>query len=264
MNNRRLTKKKQVQLLVALTLLAWATQTLMHQWGFGQEVTPDQSSTDQSTNVQASPDSTQAMDVSDLPSADKFVPGGANCTPSGTLELRQEANIAGADVSLKQVCRWGEGDASVFTPIADLTVLHLSAGVGYQSVGIDQIRQTLHDAGVNIAMINFAGATSCNITRTDGQSSSGQTVEQWLDSQQPQAGKPVMTPVSDVAKPDPNFHILRDLLTDDLSQRLNIPADMLQITFSADDQKVLALAEPLFKFDITPSRAQRWEMSPGR
>ena len=36
-NNPRLSKRKQVQLLVVLTILAWATQTLMHQWGFGQE-----------------------------------------------------------------------------------------------------------------------------------------------------------------------------------------------------------------------------------
>jgi len=40
MNNSRLSKRKQVQLLVALTILAWATQTLFKQWGFGQEVGP--------------------------------------------------------------------------------------------------------------------------------------------------------------------------------------------------------------------------------
>jgi flagella basal body P-ring formation protein FlgA len=130
---------------------------------------------------------------------------------------------------------------------------------------VDQIRQTLHDAGVNVAMINFAGATGCGITRTDGQSSGPQTVEQWLDSQQPQTPKASSTPVADT-KPDPNYHVLRDLLTADLSQRLNIPPDQLQLSFAAEDEKVLNLAEPIFKFDITPSRARAlgnvsWEVT---
>ena len=49
-NNPRLTKRKQVQLLVILTILAWATQTLMHQWGFSQVVS-------------------SAIDLSDMPAA---------------------------------------------------------------------------------------------------------------------------------------------------------------------------------------------------
>ena len=38
MNGRPISMRKKVQLMVALTLLAWATQTLFHQWGFGQGV----------------------------------------------------------------------------------------------------------------------------------------------------------------------------------------------------------------------------------
>ncbi len=52
MNNRPLGKRKQVQLLVVLTLLAWATQTLLHQWGYGQEVAPA-SPTDQTAPAAA-------------------------------------------------------------------------------------------------------------------------------------------------------------------------------------------------------------------
>ena len=37
--NGQISKRKTVQLMVALTILAWATQTLLHQWGFGAEVT---------------------------------------------------------------------------------------------------------------------------------------------------------------------------------------------------------------------------------
>ena len=51
-----------------------------------------------------------------------------------------------------------------------------------------------------------------------------------------------------------------------MSQRLNIPADKLQISFSAQDEKVLTLAEPIFKFEISPSRARAlgnvsWEVT---
>ena len=142
MNNPRLTKKKQVQILVALTLLAWATQTLMHQWGFGQEVAPE---------------ITPAIDATaDMPGSEKFVPGNANSSPSGTARSSARTQPSPADVTLKQLCRWSDGDASVFTPIADLTVYHLPTGVAFQAVTLDQVRQTLHDAGVNIAMINFA------------------------------------------------------------------------------------------------------------
>jgi flagella basal body P-ring formation protein FlgA len=254
MNNRKLGKRKQVQLLVVLTILAWATQTLMHQWGFGQEVLP-------------------ATDAADSRADEKFVSGNADSTPGGTLELRQDASIFGADVKLKQVCRWSDADAPIFTPIADLTLLNLSDRVPFHAVTVEQIRQTLHDAGVNVAMINFAGATSCSITRTDVQSDSQQTVQQWLDAHQGDAAKttpaaaaaPVLASASNPT-PDPNLRTLRDLLVADLSRRLNIPSETLQLTFSPQDEKVLALAEPIFKFDVRPSRARAlgnvsWEVT---
>jgi flagella basal body P-ring formation protein FlgA len=253
-NNPRLSKRKQVQLLVILTILAWATQTLMHQWGFSQVISPAPSS---------------AIDVSDMPASadEKFVPSAADSTPSGTLELRQDATVSGPDVKLKQVCRWSDADAAVFTPIADTTLLQFSGSDSFRTLSIEEISQTLHEAGVNVALINFAGATSCTITRSDAQADARQTIQQWIDTQQPAAGNTSLapSPATDV-KPDPNFHTLRDLLVDDLSQRLDIPAETLQLTFSAEDEKLLSLAEPIFKFDIKPSRARAlgnvsWEVT---
>jgi len=239
-NNPRLSKRKQIQLLVVLTILAWATQTLLHQWGFSQVVS-------------------SAIDLSDMPAAtdEKFVPNAADSTPSGTLELRQEATVSGPDVKLKQVCRWSDADSAVFTPIADTTLLQFSGTDSYRTISMEEINQTLHEAGVNVAMINFTGSTSCTISRSDAQADSQQTIQQWIDTQQPAAGSatPVQTPVTD-AKPDPNFHTLRDLLVADLSQRLSIPAETLQLTFSAQDDRLLSLAEPVFKFDVQPSRAR--------
>ena len=37
-NGRPLGPRKKVQLMVILTILAWATQTLFHQWGYGKDV----------------------------------------------------------------------------------------------------------------------------------------------------------------------------------------------------------------------------------
>jgi flagella basal body P-ring formation protein FlgA len=239
-NNPRLGKRKQVQLLVILTILAWATQTLLHQWGFSQVIS-------------------SAVDLSDMPASadEKFIPNAADSTPSGTLELRADATVNGPDVKLKQVCRWSDTDAAVFTPIADTTLLQFSGSESFRTISMEEINQTLHEAGVNIAMINFTGATSCTITRSDAQADSQQTIQQWIDTQQPAAGSttPVQSLAAD-AKPDPNFHTLRDLLIADLSQRLNIPTQTLQLTFSAQDDKLLSLAEPIFKFDVEPSRAR--------
>lgn len=246
MNNRRLTKRKQVQFLILLTILAWATQTLMRQWGFGQDISPTQ---DVSPTLDA---------VDDSASPEKFVPQDQDSTPSGTLELRDDASISGADVTLKQLCRWSDSDAPIFTPIADLKVLHFSDGVSFRTVTVDDIRETLHEAGVNLAMIDFTGATICSITRTDGASAEGQSVQDWLDARQGgDAAKPqpILASASD-PKPDESFHSLRDLLVTDLSQRLGIPPETLQLDFSQQDQRLLSLSEPVFKFDVSPSRAR--------
>jgi flagella basal body P-ring formation protein FlgA len=211
--------------------------------------------------------------AADLPAVEKFVTGSSDSTPGGTLELRQEACVFGADVKLKQVCRWSEADAPIFTPIADLTLLNLSDKLPFHEITVEQIRQTLHDAGVNVAMINFAGATSCSIRRSDGQADPQQTLQQWLDAHQGEAGKTAPASGSTAASasasnpaPGPNVHTLRDLLIADLGRRLNIPAEILELTFSPQDERVLTLAEPIFKFEVRPSRARAlgnvsWEVT---
>jgi flagella basal body P-ring formation protein FlgA len=221
---------------------------LLHQWGYGQEV----------GSVAAS-DAAAVTAMPDLPGGEKFVPDEANSTPAGTLELRQEASIYGADITLKQVCRWSDADAAVFTPIADLTLVHLPAGVSFRSITVDDVRQTLHGAGVNIAMINFSGVTSCAVTRSDAQTGDSQAaIQQWIDAQQPGSAKPANPPTQaqNAGAVDPSFHTLRDLLVSDLSQRMNILPESLQLTFSPEDEKVISLAEPCFRFDISPSRAR--------
>src|SRR5437764_437400 len=66
MRQKRMTKRSMVMFMLALTFLAWATQTLFHQWGFGAE----------------------------LAGEEKFVP---SLTNSGMLEIKAEATIFGTD-----------------------------------------------------------------------------------------------------------------------------------------------------------------------
>jgi flagella basal body P-ring formation protein FlgA len=258
MNNRRpLSKRKTVQMLVILTILAWATQTLLHQWGYGQEVGQSEQ-----------PLTTMSPDMID---GEKFVPSDRPAVIGGSLELRAEATVVGSEVKLKQICRWSDADAALFTPIADLTIARLSEGTAFRVLSVDDIRQTLHDAGTNLAMINFVGQTRCTVTRSDTQVNPHEAIDDWITAHNPGPGKaadllvsttrpaiPESTAILAAAKdsqPDPGFHSLRDLLTADICQRLGVPLDHIQMTFSPEDQKALGLYEPVFKFDIHPGRA---------
>jgi flagella basal body P-ring formation protein FlgA len=259
MNNRRpLSKRKTVQMLVILTILAWATQTLMHQWGYGQEVPQSAAGAEPLT---VSPDMIEGQ---------KFVPADRSAAVGGALELRAEATVTGNDVKLKQVCRWSDADAPLFASIADLTIAHLAEGTAFRVLSVDDIRQTLQDAGTNLAMINFVGQTRCTVTRSDAAVGAHDAIDDWIAAHDRSAPRPAIAafPVtqpsaqptailasSKDAQPDSPFHSLRDLLTTDLCQRLGVAADQIQMTFSPQDQKVLGLCAPLFKFDIQPRRA---------
>src|SRR4029079_18957863 len=110
-------QQKTVQLMVILTLLAWATQTLFHQWGSGAEV----------PLIAA----TQASDAAPSEEAqEKFVPAAAQAIGS-TRDLRSEATITGGDVKLKQVCRWADRDKATFAPISDLVLVRIGEGASF-------------------------------------------------------------------------------------------------------------------------------------
>jgi flagella basal body P-ring formation protein FlgA len=136
--------RKTVQLMVILTLLAWATQTLFHQWGFGGLILP---------NAQGS-----------MPSGESVAAAPAT-RPAGnaTLELRDEAVVRSAgEVTLRQVCRWDAPDSVTFAPVADLVVAKLDDS-GSRKLNIEELRGALRRAGVNLAMVRLSGATACEI-----------------------------------------------------------------------------------------------------
>jgi flagella basal body P-ring formation protein FlgA len=274
-NRWPLGKKKTVQLMVILTILAWATQTLFHQWGYGAEVP-----------LIAATQSSEAAPV-DEPQ-EKFVPAAAQAIGS-ILELRSEATITGGEVKLKQVCRWADRDKATFTPIGDLVLVRIGEGAPFRSITLDEIKSTLHDAGVNLATINFVGTTSCTIARGDVQYDERTALQQWIDARQGKVAttQPTQTavagaqapkiepaaaviPVSTASAapahleplptPEPatqkTLRTLRDALVADAASRLSVPAEILQLDFKAQDEKVLNLAEPTFKFQIDAVRVR--------
>jgi len=237
MNGRPLSMTKKVKIMIALTILAWATQTLFRQWGFGQEIS-------------AAPDSASAL------ATENFVPPSSLSAGAGTLELRSGATIYGAEIQLKQLCRWSNADAAAFAPIADLVIQRFDKGSASRTVSLDEIRSTLNDAGVNLAWIRFAGAISCKVTRSDAATPSRDPLQQWIEQKQPPGAlsaaalSPATRPAASADADRGPLHTLRDRLLIDLSQRLNLPVDRLQVSFDPKDANLLNLSEPNFHFDI--------------
>ena len=252
MNGSPLGMRKKVQLMVILTILAWATQTLFHQWGFGQTVAGAQEKAPQT--------------------AERFVPGTARFAAGATLEMRTEATVVGREVKLRQVCRWSGADDAVFAPLADLVLVRIAEDQPFQPVTLDQIRATLHDAGVNLAVVRFAGPTSCTVARSDVEVDEQQALLEWANAKKGTAkvdngaatdpdGAAAVAATQRVAGPvasvtDSDRKTLRDLLVRDLSMRLHVPVEDLHVTFNPKDDQALRLAEPQFKFDVQPRRVR--------
>lgn len=271
-NGRPLPVRKQVQFLVALTLLAWATQTLMAQWSHGAEPAPD--------------------------TASAFVPreAGTGAGAGAMLELRGEATIYGGDVKLKQVCRWSTRDAATFAPLADLVVARLDGRRPFKVLDVGAVKQTLADAGVNVALVRFSGPVECTVSRSDVQLGEGEALEHWIqahggggdDDAEPadEASDAAKVPHAAEAEPQPaalrqpprakisagarqsanlppaeesddsGVRTLRAALLNDLSVRLGLAAADLQVAFDPRDEPALNLAEPAFKFNLDARRVR--------
>jgi flagella basal body P-ring formation protein FlgA len=260
MNPRPLNMRKKVQLMVALTILAWATQTLLHQWGFGNDL------------------SAQERDAADRPAQakppERFVPGTARFAVGATLELRTEATVLGTEVKLKQVCRWSKADDAVFAPLADLVLARFEEGQPFRPVTLEQLRSTLHDAGVNLAVVRFAGPTSCTVARSDAEYDENEALLQWANAKQGAGGdsKGSKTPTERRAPPlaaaepaaetvpasaaDEPARTLKTLLVQDLAVRFKLAPEDLHVAFNPKDEQALRLAEPQFKFDVQPRRVR--------
>jgi flagella basal body P-ring formation protein FlgA len=253
-NFRPLSRKQTVRLMIALTILAWATQTLLKQWGYGAELPA------------SAPAAGQRDDLEE-----RFVPANPAHATGATLELRSEATVIGGEVKLKQVCRWADADKQMFDPMGELVLVRLGAGAPFRAISVEEIRAILREAGINTAAINFAGARTCTIARSDVEYDEQGGLRQWIEAKQSQAraswpdAEPSTSPVDATVRatsapsvpPEPGpVQTLRDALVADLASRLNLPVESLQVDFKAQDQPWLNVATPLFSFHIEPVRAK--------
>jgi flagella basal body P-ring formation protein FlgA len=267
--------RKTVQLMVWLTILAWATQLLFASWARGEE--PVGGAAAQFAQVPV-----------ELGGSEKFVPGGERFLIGATLELKPEVSLIGEEVKLKQVCRWSDADKAAFEPVADLVLFRLSRQSPYRTLSVREMRDTLHDAGVNLAIVRLAGATSCTVARTDVKLDERSALDEWIAAKDGGAAKPGLLespatqPVkaaaaaagavatADAAKPQQpatlaaaavkpiaevkEYKSLRDCLVAEAAERLNLAADQLQFHFNPADEKLLNLSEPHFEFNVNPPR----------
>jgi flagella basal body P-ring formation protein FlgA len=202
------------------------------------------------------------------------------------LEIRDRATVAGTEVRLKHVCVWPAADDAMFASLADLVLVRIDPAASFTTITHEQIRTILHDAGVNQAVINFAGATVCTIDRVDNPFNEAEALDAWARgaenivpvnsektqaviladavTQQQQRLHPATTQPSALVVTDTRS--LQSVLTEDIATRLNLPAAALQVDFRAEDRGLLSLTSLQVKFDIEPHRTAelgewRWVVS---
>lgn len=227
-NPRPISMRKTVQLMVILTILAWATQTLFKQWGYGAIILPNAPSRAQ----QAMP---QQYGI--------------------TIEVRPDAKTEGSEVTLRQVCRWSDADDQAMAPMADIVLTRLSETLPVRQLSLEEIKSALHDAGANLSELHFSGSATCAIRRSEVDD---ETFIRMLKEQQAaEEDTASTTQPSDVEKmiADAPQTPLKDLLVTDFCDRLKLPSKQVEISFDDRDQATLILTSPRCRFEIDSSEA---------
>ena len=192
---------------------------------------------------------------STAPAGERFVADGTATGGGGggTLTLNPRAVVAGADVRLRDVCRWSDADAATFAPLAELTVVRLGDGGSTGRLAADGLRATLRAAGVNLAGVRLTGAASCTVSRDITVTPAAVPA---AVSAAVSAALSAAAPMSKAEAECSAFHTLRERLTADAADRLGVPAADLQVTFASTDANLLNLSEPAFHFQLDPKRVK--------
>lgn len=187
MNNPRplMSMRKTVQLMVILTLLAWATQTLFAQWGYGGLMLPAPAgSSSQSPSFGRAP--------APAPSPARY--GRAN---GATIELQPRARFAGeGTITLRDLCRWSDADAAVMEPLAGIMIARIGNAPRVRAVSVDDIKSRLHDAGANLSLLHFTGAAQCAVLVGDEANGAEFPLEPELATPAPVADPAEIPPVA--------------------------------------------------------------------
>jgi len=241
MNNPRpvMSIRKTVQLMVILTLLAWATQTLFAQWGYGGLILPQRAPTSPSSFGSAPPAAGGGAGGGAAPAPapapapamiDRFN-GGA------VIELQPRARFAGTGhITLRDVCKWSKHDAPIMDPYAGTLIAKIGGGPRVQQVTIDDVKSRLHDAGANLSVLQFTGSAQCAIL-VDGATEAQKPAEASLPppvaanapATQPQPIVDEPAPAPAVAETPQTFVVDQFVLTRPLSRGQRIIASDLTI-----------------------------------
>jgi len=193
------------------------------------------------------------------------------------LELRPDATIPDGDVKVKNVCRWQDSDAAFLAPVAELSITHMTDNQVYARISLDQLRATLRDAGMNLALVRIGGATLCLVNRSGPLGRDRVALDGWADAHQ--AGQAVQAGATETPPPPQRSpgapgdgdnlagaprmaapaatgpgNSLRNVLATDLARHLELDPASIEMSFNASDDKVLNLAGPYFQFEIAPRR----------
>jgi flagella basal body P-ring formation protein FlgA len=217
-NSKQADIKKVIEGALILTLLAWATQTLVSQWALGSE--------------------------------ERFI---AQAGRVSSVELKSEASVSSIEIRLSQIARWPASRGDAMDQTGDLIVGRFEAGKLSRVIDVDDVKTVLEGAGINLGTIDFSGALRCVVTRSDAR----------LELALEQAATAAVERLAPTTRPGIEQEIparpprtLREILTTEVAQRFGMSEESLQIRFSAQDEKIVNLAEPHFKFEVEPRRAR--------
>jgi flagella basal body P-ring formation protein FlgA len=179
----------------------------------------------------------------------------------GTLILRPDATVSDAGIKLKNICRWPDSDAAFFAGVAELTISRFNNNQQYARITLDQIRATLRDAGINLALVSIGGATTCAVNRAGVVYDERSALEDWIDGGKPVQAAATESPAAMAAattSPDPaTIRSLRMLILGDLCRRMSLDPKVVEMMFNSADDKVLNLAEPYFQFELSPRQVRQ-------
>ncbi|NVJ03594.1 hypothetical protein HV824_36650, partial [Myxococcus sp. AM009] len=120
------------------------------------------------------------------------MPDGMPLYAGATLELRAEVNVLGDEVKLKNVCRWADSDKAAFEAVADLVLIRLPKASPFRTLTMRELRETLTEAGLNMAVLRLAGATTCTVARTDVKYDEKTALDQWIAARETGQAKPAL------------------------------------------------------------------------
>src|SRR5688572_21107759 len=132
-------QRQLVRDLLILTVLAWATHTLLAQWGF----------------------------AADAEGEEKFI--SSSVARAARVEINAGAAVTGADIRLKDIARWSDADEAALSEAGEIVIKRFTDDKDSETIDVRDVKQILSDAGINLGLLAFSGSTVCTVRREQGE-----------------------------------------------------------------------------------------------